>query len=112
MVPTEIKKTGPQEITVRWDDGHTSLYAPRLLRIECSCANCVSEMTGARILDPATVAEDLAVTGAEHVGRYGVRFIFSDGHRDGIYTWERLRELCPCDECRAMRDSINEGVFS
>jgi len=40
---------------------------------------------------------------ADHVGRYGVKFTFSDRHDDGIYTWERLREICPCDECLANR---------
>ena len=27
-IPIEIKKTGANEITVRWDDGHESIYAP------------------------------------------------------------------------------------
>jgi len=96
--PLEIKKTG-NEITVRWDDGHASVYPIKYLRSECMCANCVSEVTGLRILDPRTVADDLTVLGAEHVGRYGVKFMFSDRHDDGIYTWERLRELCRCEEC-------------
>lgn len=98
--PLEIKKTGPNEITITWDDGHLSIYGIKYLRSECLCANCVSEVTGLRILDPRTVADDLTVLGAEHVGRYGVKFTFSDHHDDGIYTWERLRELCPCSDCR------------
>lgn len=98
--PIEIKKTGPLEITVRWDDGHTSVFNTKHLRSECMCAHCVSEVTGLRILDPATVSEDLTVIAAEHVGRYGVKFVFSDRHDDGIYTWERLRQLCPCEECK------------
>jgi DUF971 family protein len=106
MVPIEIKKTGPQEITVTWDDGHTGVYTARQLRSECTCANCVSEITGLRILDPESISDDIAVLGAEHVGRYGVRFIFSDRHKDGIYTWGRLRELCPCEECRAQSETL------
>lgn len=97
--PLEIKKTGPGEITVRWDDGHTSVFPIKYLRTECSCARCVSEVTGERLLDPRSIADDITVVGAEHVGRYGVKFIFSDGHDDGIYTWVRLREICPCPEC-------------
>jgi len=99
--PIEIKKTGAGEITIRWDDDHVSVYPIRYLRSECLCANCVSEVTGLRILDPRTVAEDITVLSAEHVGRYGVKFMFSDRHDDGIYTWERLRELCLCGECKA-----------
>ncbi|HYP26402.1 MAG TPA: DUF971 domain-containing protein [Blastocatellia bacterium] len=104
-IPTEIKKTDFLEITVRWDDGHLSVFPIKYLRSECACARCVSEVTGLRILDPRTVSDDLTVTGAEHVGRYGIKFYFSDRHDDGIYTWERLRELCPCDECSASRAS-------
>ena len=101
--PLEIKKTGASEITVRWDDGHVSVFSIKYLRSECMCANCVSEVTGLRILDPRTVADDLTVLSAEHVGRYGIKFMFSDRHDDGIYTWERLRELCKCDQCEAAR---------
>ena len=28
-----------------------------------------------------------------------------DRHDDGIYTWERLRELCLCDECKAAKQA-------
>ena len=104
-IPTEIKKTDFGEITVRWDDGHVSVLPVKYLRSECACARCVSEVTGLRILDPRTIAEDLTVTNAEHVGRYGIKFYFSDRHDDGIYTWERLRQLCLCDECAARRET-------
>ena len=100
MIPVEIKKTGPRELTVSWDDGHKSIFGIKYLRSECACAGCVDEMTGERMLDPDSVPEDITVTAAEHVGRYGVRFAFSDGHGAGIYTWRRLREICRCPECR------------
>lgn len=103
--PLEIKKTGATEITVRWDDGHLSVYAIKYLRAECMCADCVSEVTGLRIIDPRTVADDLTVLSAEHVGRYGVKFTFSDRHDHGIYTWERLRELCLCEKCSAAKQA-------
>jgi DUF971 family protein len=73
------------------------------------CAHCVSEVTGLRILDPNTVSEDLTILNAEHVGRYGVKFMFSDRHDDGIYTWERLRELCQCSECSSERAGPSEN---
>ena len=102
-IPTEIKKTGPGRMTITWDDGHVSLLPIHYLRSECMCAGCVSEITGQRILDPRTIPEDITITGAEHVGRYGVKFYFTDNHGDGIYTWERLREICPCDQCKGQR---------
>jgi DUF971 family protein len=99
-IPIELTKSGARELTVRWNDGHVSRFAIKYLREECTCANCVSEITGRRILDVRAIPDDITVLKAEHVGRYGVRFLFSDRHDNGIYTWERLRALCPCDECR------------
>jgi len=101
MIPVEIKKSGPCELTVFWDDGHKSVFVIKYLRSECRCAGCVNEITGERMLDPQYIPEDITITAAEHVGRYGIRFSFSDTHSDGIYTWRRLRELCPCAQCRA-----------
>jgi len=48
-IPTEIKKTGARELTVRWSDGHTSVFSIKYLRSECACARCVSEVTGLRM---------------------------------------------------------------
>ena len=104
-LPLEITKTGAHQITVRWDDAHVSEYPVKYLRSQCTCAMCVNEITGLRIIDPRTIAEDLTVLNAEHVGRYGVKFTFSDRHDNGIYTWENLRLICPCDECSANRQS-------
>jgi DUF971 family protein len=104
-LPTEITKTGARQLTVKWDDGHVSVYPIKHLRAECTCATCVNEITGARVLDPKTISEDITIIDAQHVGRYGVRFKYSDNHDDGIYTWERLREICICDECRARKNA-------
>jgi DUF971 family protein len=99
-IPIELKKTGPGETTVRWDDGHESLFPNKYLRCECTCAGCVHEITGERLLDPSTVPENVTITRAQHVGNYGVQFHFSDGHAHGIYTWEHLRQICPCPRCK------------
>jgi DUF971 family protein len=38
------------------------------------------------------------------VGNYALRFVWSDGHDTGLYTFAKLRyELCECTECRATR---------
>ena len=37
------------------------------------------------------------------VGKYAVQFLWSDAHFTGIYTFETLRRLCDCAECRAAR---------
>ncbi|HSJ15366.1 MAG TPA: DUF971 domain-containing protein [Longimicrobiales bacterium] len=90
-------------LRIEWADGHASEYAPRYLRLACPCAGCIEEMTGRRLLDPASVGPDIWPAAVRYVGRYALRFDFSDGHETGIYTFELLRELCPCDECRGRR---------
>jgi DUF971 family protein len=37
------------------------------------------------------------------VGGYAIQFNWADGHSYGIYNWDYLRDLCPCDEDTAKR---------
>jgi len=87
-------------LLIMWDDGHQSRYAPFELRLACPCAQCVDELTGQRVIRPEHVAPDIRPQEMRPVGRYGVSFQWSDGHGTGIYTFERLRELCQCERCR------------
>jgi DUF971 family protein len=32
----------------------------------------------------------------ETVGNYALQPVWKDGHSYGIYSWDYLRELCPC----------------
>jgi DUF971 family protein len=34
------------------------------------------------------------------VGRYALSFHWNDGHQSGIYSWEYLRRVCQCEECK------------
>lgn len=99
--PEEI---GPTEdgtrLRIEWKDGHVSTYGPRELRLACPCAGCVDEMTGERILTPRMVDEGVHPLEIQYVGRYALKFSWSDGHDTGIYPFEYLRRLCGCEECR------------
>ncbi|HSM36447.1 MAG TPA: DUF971 domain-containing protein [Longimicrobiales bacterium] len=86
-------------LRIAWKDGHVSEFEPRVLRLECRCAGCVEEMTGRTLLDPSAVPADVYPLEVSYVGRYALRFRWSDGHRTGIYPYELLRSLCPCAEC-------------
>ena len=33
------------------------------------------------------------------VGKYALKFKWSDGHESGIYSWEYLRRVCRCNDC-------------
>ena len=43
---------------------------------------------------------------ADAVGKYAIKFHFNDGHELGIYSWQFLRDWCPCEECRAARRKL------
>jgi len=91
-MPLEIIGLGKQEVRFVWEEGgDEDVWPTRELRIKCTCANCQSEATGERILDPNTVAEDITVTDMHLVGNYGVGIHFSDGHTTGIYRFKALR---------------------
>lgn len=91
-MPLEIIGLGKREVRFVWDEGgDEDVYPTRELRILCTCANCQSEATGERILDPASVPDDITVTDMHLVGNYGVGVHFSDGHTTGIYRFRALR---------------------
>ncbi len=105
-VPYVIKRLDEgRAIEIQWEEhGHIGLYPARLLRLACSCAACVEEMSGEPLLDPASVREDIRALGVKLVGQYAVYFAWSDGHSTGIYPYEMLFDLCPCAECSARRE--------
>ena len=54
------------------------------------------------MLDPSEVPADVRPVRIEPVGRYALQITWTDGHDTGLFTFERLRELCPC--CRQESD--------
>jgi len=93
--PTVIRKSDPARIDVEWDDGHMTSFPTAELRRLCPCAQCVNEMTGARMLDPKTVPDDLTQVDVALVGNYAITVQFADGHQTGIFTFRFLRENDP-----------------
>ncbi len=94
---------------VQWRDGHESVYPFTLLRKECPCAVC-NDLRARVERDPLRVltsgmptAADAIVTAAEPVGRYAIKLRWRDGHDTGIYSFDFLRELCPCPQCQSGR---------
>ncbi len=80
-------------LRLTWADGYVQTLAQRDLRIACRCAQCRDEVTGAQLLDPATVPLDIRITRVWSVGNYALAFAFSDGHDTGIYTFRALRGM-------------------
>jgi DUF971 family protein len=90
--PESIDVTERHELRIRWPDGRDVLVPPKQLRDLCPCAGCVEEGTGRKLLDPATIPDDIRPLSIEPVGNYAIRIRWSDGHDTGIYSWPTLRE--------------------
>ena len=99
--PTGIElRRAEGRLEITWSGETPRRHGVRQLRCECGCAGCVDEMTGIRTLDVNAVPEDITITDMQLVGNYAVRFVFSDGHNTGIYTWDRLYLIRGCNNSR------------
>ncbi len=85
--------TQRRELVLTWNDGWVQRLSFFFLRTRCRCARCEDERTGARLLDPATVPENISIQDMQLVGNYALRIAWSDGHNTGLYTWQRLRAM-------------------
>jgi DUF971 family protein len=108
--PEHIAISKSKGIQIDWRDGHHSAYMLGYLRDECPCATC----TGAHGTEPqkSSYAQPdanpfpmfkpaIKMLHVEPVGSYAIRIHWNDGHNSGIYSWEHLRRICPCNSCRA-----------
>ncbi len=98
-IPQQIQRYD-DEIVITWSEDHAGHYPARYLRLACHCAQCREEMTGTPLLDSDSVPVDVRPLHVALVGSYAIRIDWSDGHGTGIYTYEMLRALCPCERCR------------
>ena len=99
--PEEIEKNQDGSLRVKWSDGHEGIYPPDYLRLKCNCAACVHEWTGKQMVMAETIPKDIRPLRISPVGQYALHIEWSDGHSTGIYPFELLRSLCPCDVCRS-----------
>ena len=100
-------------VDIEWGDGHVSHYGFVFLRDACPCAMCEEERAkaGRRRGEPPKLAPGALPMfkpaakplSAEGIGRYAIKFKWNDDHDLGIYSWKFLREVCPCEECKAER---------
>ena len=85
---------------VTWDDGHVGEYEQEYLRGYCPCALCQGHGAQVRfVTTPGAVLD-----GIRGVGNYAIELHWQDGHCTGIYTFDYLRKLCPCNACAAATD--------
>ncbi len=104
--PKHLDLKKDKGLTIVWGDGSESFYPIKYLRRMSPSADA-RQLREEIAQNPLTVLpssavsssdEALTATGAELVGNYAMRILFSDGHHTGIYSWEYLREIDPGEE--------------
>ena len=112
--PEHIAISKSNGIEIDWKDGHHSSYGTEYLRDWCPCAGC----TGAHGTEPRDKTSEkpvqanpfqmfkpaMKMVSIEPVGSYAMKIAWSDGHDTGIYSYDHLRSICPCAECRAIKE--------
>ena len=108
--PSSIKirvSTG-EGVDIAWSDGHASHYDFPYLRDNCPCATCNDERQRKEQEKAKGIRSDLLpmykpkvkANSAAAVGNYAIQIEFSDSHATGIYSFNFLRSICPCEGCR------------
>jgi DUF971 family protein len=110
-----VLKTEGTGVEIDWKDGHLSRWNFVWLRNACPCATCHEEreQSGRQPGEPKPKPQTLLVMyeapvkplEVTPVGKYALKFKWSDGHESGIYSWEYLRRVCRCDTCLAKLSS-------
>ena len=106
MRPSSYQILGDTFVVV-WDDGHESYYPLEALRRTCPCAGCSGEPDlfgrisggGPQRYRP----ESFQLRNVEPIGNYALQPNWADGHTFGIWTFPRLRNFCPCEDCEEAR---------
>ena len=90
--PTKLEIT-PDGLHIVWPDGYETLLPHRYVRGNCSCAECVDELSHVRKVGIEDVPSNVEIVDTMDVGRYAVGLLFSDLHSSGIFPFARLRAL-------------------
>jgi DUF971 family protein len=98
-------------VDIVWTDRHQSHYDFTYLREFCPCALCDDERRKKEDLAAHAAGSSGAALpmfkprptarSAKAVGNYALQIDFTDGHTTGIYSFDYLRTICPCEQCGA-----------
>jgi len=105
--PAHVSISKSSGVKIDWKDGHHSEYSLKYLRAHCPCASCAGAHGQPPKPKPASPFQMYTpppkIESVEPAGNYGIRIKWNDGHSAGIYSYQLLREICPCPECAARR---------
>jgi len=103
---TEVRRLPDgRHLRLTWSDGHSADYEHDYLRAWCPCAGCQGH-SHLKIRYQPTEASVTPGT-ITPVGNYAISILWSDGHGTGIYRFDFLREICPCEKCGGPPESLD-----
>ena len=116
MEPSKLDVSeSDHSISIVWSDGHKSQYSAFNLRSECPCAVCNGEpgvFGRYYTIEKPRVNQNIEPLEIVSVGRYGLKISWNDNHDLGIYSFDYLRSLCECEECRKSREENQKQTDS
>ncbi len=111
-----VMKSEGTGVAIEWKDGHSSEWNFAWLRNACPCATCHEEreQSGRKPGEAKPKPQTLLVmyeppvrpVDVTPVGKYAIKFKWTDGHESGIYSWEYLRRVCQCEACKVKGESV------
>ena len=78
-------------LDVKFDDGRAFSLPVEYLRVFSPSAEVRGHGPGQEVLQVGKA--QVNISAIDPVGMYAVKFVFTDGHDTGIYSWEYLYEL-------------------
>lgn len=92
-VPEEIRvKQSTREVELCFGQGESYLLSFEFLRVMTPSAEARGHGPGQAVLQVGK--KEIEIEQVDPVGNYAVRFVFSDGHSTGIYSWDYLYRIC------------------
>jgi DUF971 family protein len=91
-VPQEIKlHQASKLLELTYEGGQVHRLSCEYLRVFSPSAEVRGHGPGQEVLQVGK--RQVAIVAVEPVGNYAVKFVFSDGHDTGLYSWDYLHEL-------------------
>ena len=92
LVPVDMSlHNKSRRFDITFEDGRSFEFSFEFLRVFSPSAEVQGHTPDQAKLQVGK--RDVVIKGIEPVGTYALRFIFSDGHDSGIYSWDYLAEL-------------------
>ncbi|KAL8139144.1 hypothetical protein V2J09_005154 [Rumex salicifolius] len=100
---TRFSLRPPKSVEVEFADGHAFNLSAEYLRVHSPAADSkIRSFGGEKVIFGRS---HVGIMSAEPIGNYGIRLVFDDLHKTGIYTWGYLYHL-GSNKFTLMRDYI------